>query len=313
MRAVPTGDFLDSAAQASPGWLAAALGTQLAVQIARALRWQVLLADRVGFAPLFWGGAVGFLANNLLPFRAGEAVRAVVVSRRTGLSVFRVGASVVVERAADVVAVLGIVACLMLSMPIPQAFLISAAVLLVGAACTVGAVAVSPNIIARVHVLSFLPTSFRRALADRAVEVGEAVRELGPRRVVSVLAWSAIIWVASIGGFWSVIEAVAPGSSLVEPSFAVATVSLGVSVPSSPGSVGVFELIGQQGLLFVSPERYTPASALAAVVLAHMVFYVIVGVTGAIGLIYFGNGLRLGAPPERVAPPPITDSGIPRG
>jgi uncharacterized protein (TIRG00374 family) len=44
---------------------------------------------------------MGYMGNNVLPFRLGEVLRAMVVSKRHSLKVSGVGASIVVERALD--------------------------------------------------------------------------------------------------------------------------------------------------------------------------------------------------------------------
>ena len=90
-----------------------------------------------------------------------------------------------------------------------------------------------------------------------------------------------------------VIAADAPGASFVEPAFAIAAISLGLTVPSGPGLVRVFQVIGQQALVAPFPERYTASSALTIALLTHMVYYVLttgLGVAGVASL-----GLSLGA------------------
>jgi uncharacterized membrane protein YbhN (UPF0104 family) len=101
-----------------------------------------------------------------------------------------------------------------------------------------------------------------------------------------------------------VIEAVAPGGTLREAAFAVTWISLGAAVPSTPGAVGVFELIGQQALLTSVPGRYTPASALSIALLAHALFYALTLVLGAVALLRLGvslGGIRR-APSPGAAP-----------
>ena len=70
----------------------------------------------------------------------------------------------------------------------------------------------------------------------------------------------------------------------------MATISIGLSIPSSPGFVGVFQFIGQQALVAPFPERYTATSALSVALLAHMLYYVVSSGLGLLGL------LRLGVP-----------------
>ena len=62
----------------------------------------------------FWAQAIGSLLTNVFPLRAGEAGRVVIVSRRVGIPLVQVGASVVVERAVDLAAVMSMLAALLL-------------------------------------------------------------------------------------------------------------------------------------------------------------------------------------------------------
>src|SRR5205807_6959620 len=54
----------------------------------RAVRWYVLLSDqkRVSFWPVFWANSSGNFGNSILPARAGEFIRAAIVSAKSGLS-----------------------------------------------------------------------------------------------------------------------------------------------------------------------------------------------------------------------------------
>lgn len=69
----------------------------------RSRRWQLLLRPirPCAFGALFSANLIGFAANNLLPTRLGEAVRAVAGARLTGLSLGASAASIVLERMLD--------------------------------------------------------------------------------------------------------------------------------------------------------------------------------------------------------------------
>src|SRR5882672_7978292 len=80
--------------------------------VVRAIRWRYLL-DPIG--PTRFGGVmratiVGFAALALLPARAGDVVRPYLVARSEGLSAASVFATVVMERALDLIVVLTLMA-----------------------------------------------------------------------------------------------------------------------------------------------------------------------------------------------------------
>ena len=71
---------------------------------ARASRWRIILAARsagVRWKPVWHATAIGFMANNVLPARAGELARAYAGSRLVGLPLAASLGSVAVERVFD--------------------------------------------------------------------------------------------------------------------------------------------------------------------------------------------------------------------
>lgn len=71
--------------------------------VIRAARWRILLSPQktIKRKHLFEATMMGYMGNNVLPFKLGEVLRAVVVSKRHNLKVSGVGASIVVERGVD--------------------------------------------------------------------------------------------------------------------------------------------------------------------------------------------------------------------
>lgn len=86
----------------------------------RALRWRSLLSGgrTATLQSLYSATMIGFMANNVLPFRLGEFVRAWALARREKCSTTMVLATVVVERVVDMLALLAILGVTMLVHPI---------------------------------------------------------------------------------------------------------------------------------------------------------------------------------------------------
>jgi len=91
------------------GFVAAVVSTLLGFWL-RAVRWRWLMPPgrRITFDSLFRATMIGFMANNLLPLRLGEFVRAWALGRREGMSKTRVFATVVVERVVDMITLIAI-------------------------------------------------------------------------------------------------------------------------------------------------------------------------------------------------------------
>lgn len=279
-------------------WLAPAVLVNVVSVIGRGYRWRVLLADRGTVAEYTWAQAIGCLLTNVFPLRAGETGRVVVVSRQVGLPLVQVAASVVLERAADLVIVVGLLAAMLLIMDVPWPIALTGLAL---AAAVTGAWIGTIVLLVFGRQLTGLVEAVAGRLPERLARLGLTVWEQGltaleplrSRGVVARLAfWSVAVWVINIVGFWLCIEAVIPGAAPIEPTFALTMVAVGVSLPSSPGFIGVFQLVGQLALATPFPDRYTPATALAVAVLNHAIYYVSTSAMGLLGMARLGLSLR---------------------
>src|SRR5690242_4508223 len=90
----------------------------------RMVRWRLLLRGADGralpAAPLWHAVAIGFMANNILPFRAGELVRLIAASRLAGARFSAVLSSVAVERIFDGLTVVSLLSLSLLASNLPQ-------------------------------------------------------------------------------------------------------------------------------------------------------------------------------------------------
>jgi uncharacterized membrane protein YbhN (UPF0104 family) len=298
IRQAPIAELGDALGQVNYWWLVPATLANVVAHWARGCRWRILLANRGTRMEYFWAQAIGSLLTNVFPLRAGEAGRVVIVSRRVGIPLVQVGASVVVERAVDLAMVLSLLAVLLLVMDVPWA--VAAGGLALGAALAVAWIGVivlllfGRRLTGPVEtVAARLPKRFEHLAVMVWTHVLVAIEPLrDPRMVMAVIGWSVVSWAVAIGAFWACIEAVVPGAPLLEPSFALTAVALGVALPSSPGFIGVFQFIGQQALVTPFPDRYTPASALLIALLNHGLFYISSSLMGLLGLARLGLSLR---------------------
>jgi len=104
LRGVPLGEVAFHVRRAN--WLLLIVGAVppnvLGVYL-RALRWRHLTDPirPIGTGPLFRATAIGFMANNIYPARAGEFLRAWYLGRETGTDAAAVLATVILERVID--------------------------------------------------------------------------------------------------------------------------------------------------------------------------------------------------------------------
>jgi uncharacterized membrane protein YbhN (UPF0104 family) len=294
----PISELGEVLGQAQYQWLGLAVILNVFTLWARGCRWRVLLTNQGTRQEYFWAQCIGSMLTNIFPLRAGEAGRVVIISRRVGLPLVQVGASLIVERALDMAVLLSLLAVLLLVMDVPWG--VAATGLALGAAVAVAWVGVVVLLVFR-RQATILVELVAVRLPDRLAKlvrlvwtgVLTALEPLRSIRVVArVIGWSLLIWAAGIGTFWVAIEAVVPGGSLLEASFALTAVAFGVALPSSPGFIGVFQFIAQQALVTPFPHRYTAASALAIALLNHAAFYIPNTLLGLVGLARLGLSLR---------------------
>ena len=271
-----------------PGWLAAAL-LLLAVAVwMRAERWRALFARgrRPPRRAVFWSLNIGYLFNNLLPARAGEAARVVALRREAGVPAARGAASVLVERVFDIAAL----AALMLSAaPLlgssraaratewTSAALVVLAGLLLGAA---GSARVRGRLAAAAGRVRFGRGPLARAAA---AELGEGARALrDPGMAARVAAWSIASWVVLAASYYAVLRSLGTPSPARAAVLALVVTNLVQVIPASAASLGVFEAAGRAA---VAAYGAAPAAAVSAAVVLHAVNTIPLILLGAAGIV----------------------------
>ena len=211
----------------------------------RARRWRYLFPPRSEPPGLIPAIMIGYMANNLLPLRAGEVVRVYVVARRWGRGFWTALATLVVERVLDSLAIVLLLGVLVLLIPVPPIFRWTAITLLAIDAAAVTALAIlatAPS--ACTHLVGRLtrpwPGLAERAwrILDRFVQGLDGIRT--PAHALPLLGWTILIWVVPALAAWTMLRALDIDVPLIAGWTVLAFVGLGVSIPSAPGFVGVF-------------------------------------------------------------------------
>ena len=293
----------------------------------RARRWRYLFApDAVppGLVPAIM---IGYMANNVLPLRAGELVRVYVVARRWGHGFWTVLATLVVERVLDSLALVAILAGLVLVVPVPRMFQWAAAVLLaidvVGVSVLVF-LALAPAYGRRlVSRLGSLVAGLVSRLAPRVSSLGSGgprfeerllgiydtfVRGLDGIRTTShlpgLVIWSVVAWIIPAAAAWAMLRAIDLTLPFTAGWAVLAFVGLGISVPSAPGYIGVFHMAAKEAVaLFAVPT----SAAVGYAILFHASQYVPVTLLGWVYLLREHVTLSAAAHYRESAPASATD------
>jgi len=294
-RSVPVGEVVHLVAGAQFGLLlAAGVGLLLAV-VARAWRWVAVLQTEAVLADSFWAQGVGFLFTNVFPLRLGEPARVLVMAERCRLPVMQVAASAIVERLLDAATN---VLVLVLVLPWMQVSPFMRRVGLSFGGLTLTGLAVLLLVVRFRHLSERLVQALCAGVpflpAKRIVtwwrELVSGFLPLTHGRVaLQALVWSLVIWACSLAMFWGVLRAFHAEGTLVEAAFMMVALSFALAVPSSPGFVGVFQLVGQQALVLPFGAKYDAAHALAITLTVHLTYYLLTTTLGLIGLWRLGE------------------------
>lgn len=228
----------------------------------RAVRWRYFIqAGRpLSMDSLFSATMIGFMANNVLPFRLGEFVRPWALARRERLSKTTLLATVVVERAVDMLTLLGIFGISMIVHPIAEStdagrLVQWGARLLVGlcVGLTLVVVAIERNRVLAQAVVRGLTGPLPGDTRERASRMLEnfieglgLFRDLRRLAVVFLLSFTMFLCFALALGvsLWSL--------GIMLPWYAglvlLVITAIGIMVPAAPGYIGTLNIACTAGL-----------------------------------------------------------------
>jgi uncharacterized protein (TIRG00374 family) len=224
----------------------------------RAWRWGFLLrgSKTVSANRLFPVVVIGYMGNDILPFRLGEVLRAYVLWRKEGINVGTTLTTAVLERLFDGLTMVLFVLFGLLFVPL-SAFLSQlvtvASAVFFGALVVFLFLAAQPDLLRRVaHVLigHLVPARFRPPLLGLVEGIVAGLESLRSGRDVLVLSGVTLwVWMLETAKYWLVSFAFAdlhlPGR-LHLPYVAIllmgGAVNLLTALPSLPGYIGTFEL-----------------------------------------------------------------------
>ncbi|MBN1429654.1 MAG: flippase-like domain-containing protein [Anaerolineae bacterium] len=235
-------------------WLIPSVAVYFVAVWARTWRWHYLLRpiQKVSLRDLFPVMVIGYMGNNVYPYRAGEFIRAWVLKRNTGVSISATMATVIVERIFDGLVMLLFVFVTLPFAPIPAPYdqiVIWMTVLFFGGLMGFIVMALRPDITRRLYTWVFdrlILTEKVRApilgLADRFMDGLSPLRS--PADMAMTLATTIVVWLTETTKYWLVMHAFDFNVSFFVMMLMTAVVTLATTLPSSPGYVGTFDKPG---------------------------------------------------------------------
>lgn len=298
LRNAPFSALVSTIATASSPWLLLAVLLMFTALITRAKIWVILLNNRTNLMDSFWAECIGYLFTNVLPLRMGDPARVVAMSKRRALPIVQVASSAVLERLLDTAIILMALAALFPFMNVPDPVKKAGSIfgMLVLMAMTALILLIKMDrtsercLRAVCRWLPILPAE-KILIALRQYIEGVTVL-CRSKAAIGTFCWALGTWALFIAMYWSAIRAFQPNGTLVEASFMLVAICLALTMPSSPGFIGVFQWVGQQALVIPFGGKYDPSTALAITLTIHMMSYIFTTILGIIGLSRFGLSFR---------------------
>ena len=270
-------EFWVAVTNANYWWIFPGVAVYLVAVWVRAWRWHYLLrpVKSVPTREMFPIVAIGYLANNILPARAGELVRAALLRNRQGVSISASLATVIVERVFD-----GLVMLSFIFINLPELMRLTGGsgvtgevsirdIAIWGSVFFFGALLVF--LLAAMLPMQtegllewladrFVPKRYRDKLLGFAKRFLDGLKSLrSPVDVLMVFLTSVVIWLLETGKYWFVMHGFPFQVSFFALMLMNGVVNLATTIPSAPGYVGTFDKPGIEVL-----KAYSVSTAVAS-------------------------------------------------
>ncbi len=298
LRATHPRELADAFGQANYFWLIPGTAVLFLAITARCVRWSVLMRPVAPLGPfrLMPYAIIGYMANNLLPARAGEVVRAFVLGDREGVSKMGTFGTIAVERLFD--------GCTLVLMLLIAGSLVgfedgrlraiawtSTAVFLVAviAFYILTLDEARAKRVARLF-LRVLPARFEHhaeMLTDNLVNSLRSVHDLRSLAIVSL--FSGLAWTIEAGAYYVIGQGFDMDVSFGHYCLLLAAANLAIIIPTFFGGTGPFEWAAK--LVLVGAGVANNVAGAYAIV-AHAVILIPTTILGLILLWSFGVSFK---------------------
>jgi uncharacterized protein (TIRG00374 family) len=215
----------------------------------RAIRWRLLISaeHRPSMSIVTSALLVGYLFNSILPARAGEAIRIVIVRQRAGTPKFELLGTVVAERAMDVLTLLLFLFAIAPVIPstewLPRVVALGAALFVVTAGvCIVFAVYGERPARVLLRPLGVLPMMSRDRIDLAAANLVRGLSAFRrPAIAFPAFALTAASWLLIAFASWICMRGFELRLGFSAAVLVVAAINLAMVLPSGPAGIGVFE------------------------------------------------------------------------
>jgi uncharacterized protein (TIRG00374 family) len=260
---------------------------------ARAFAWRGILQERITLWQSYLIINAGYFINTVLPFRLGEISRAFLLMP-SGLGFWQALPAIFLERLIDISLALSL---LFVGLPYALGFTNDLVYpYFLGGLAILALLILFLVVKNRDRILVWLEgiplrnehTKSRIVRYSRSILASLEILT-DPLRTFKVLLGMCVGWAIALGFQYLLLRAFVPEAQFAWAAFALGAVAIGVSVPSSPGNIGLYE---GSLTLALTACGVDPSVAFTYALTSHVINLGITTGFGAYGLVREGVGLR---------------------
>jgi uncharacterized protein (TIRG00374 family) len=264
----------------------------------RAVRWGYLLRPikKIGFHSLFESMVISFMANNVLPARMGDFLRAYIIGRSERIKKSASFATVVLERLFDGLTVLGVLAVFLAFIEVPPGNIPFKKGLMLGGYITMAicgfAFAILVIIKTRTRwflkIILFLTRPFSAKLATRGISSVKSFKDglisvENTATMLIALLYSLVIWAIFAYSIYLIGLAFGLKLSVAASVMVLLAICLVMMIPSTPGTIGPYHAAVAYALVLYNIPL---EKALSLSIVLHAVNYIPITLAG---FLYLGR------------------------
>ncbi|MBN1961133.1 MAG: flippase-like domain-containing protein [Deltaproteobacteria bacterium] len=257
----------------------------------KAWRWQLIISatQKVGYLLVALTTVIGFMANNILPMRAGDIIRAIMLGKRGRVSKAMLIASLGVDKIIEGLSMVVVLVVLPFLLPTPYWFR-STAWILGGVMLGLLGLGILINKGSKYIWIDKIPLPLRwrdllKSILSRMAEGFSVLRR--PWQLSKVMIVAIAIWLGQGLMVWLCLRAMSLELSLLAAYLILMVVNVGILAPAAPGNIGTFEFSVVLALSFLGVEK---TQALAFALVYHSIQLIPTIIVGIIA--FFTAGLR---------------------
>jgi len=274
------------------GYLLLAVAITFVSYTLRAVRWHYLLLPQKKAAPrnLLSATIICYMANNLLPARLGEIIRACVLAEKEQLETSSVFATLVLDRLCDGFSVLVILVITFFTVQLPPGMEKVQSGLVTGGYVTfslyiaviVFLVFLKKSTVTTLKFVSLVLRPFPAVLSEKIIPLlGSFIAGIRlssrPGELVAVIFSSALIWATATWPVDLLLRAFDINLPITASMFILVFLVFAVMVPASPGYVGTYHAACMYGLMAFNVSK---EQALSVALVMHAVNFFPITILG---------------------------------